>query len=122
MPTAPLHEQLAKQVTPLSRLTENVLSAPGRLPKRPKFAEQPPPNDAYINVFIEFFPEQPGSGSSAADMERVTRYIQDRLAERAERVPAVTLARRNFLSATVPVSLLPELDRNPAIAFVHPWG
>ena len=61
--TRPLHEQLAKQVTPLSRLTENVLSAPGRLPKRPKFAEQPPPNDAYVNVFIEFFPEQPSQAA-----------------------------------------------------------
>ena len=117
---APIHAQLAQQAVPVPRWTERVQPAPAELPERAKLSARPPANDAYVNVFIEFFPEQQGGAGPGADMARVTDRIMGQLAQSRVPIPSAVIPRRNFLCATIPVSMLNELDGDSAIAFVHP--
>lgn len=117
----PALQLLAQQSSDVPRLSEQVQSSSARLPKRAKLGDQDEAEDAFVNVFIEFFPELQGSaGSPGKEMERVMKMIEDRQSASASKIPGAAVTRRNFLCATVPIPLLDVLDRDPAIAFVHP--
>jgi subtilisin family serine protease len=117
--TAPIYEQMAQQVMAVPRWTENVEPPPAKLPKREKLADSPLATDSYVNVFIEFFPEQQDAGGGR-DVERLKKQIQGEQKKSPDSLATEALARRNFLCATVPVSMLNDLSRDPAVAFVHP--
>lgn len=118
---APIYAELAQQTAAVPRWTELVQPSSARLPARPKFSETRPADDSFINVFIEFFPEHEGSTvAQAAEMERVRRLIEDTQASSATLIPGAVGGRRNFLCATVPVTMLDALKCDPAIVFVHP--
>jgi len=123
VPTAPVYAQQAQQATATPRWTAEVKTGTGKLPKRPKLAQRRRADDAYVNVFIEFFPERPGSDAAGqqSEMARIAAEIERALlTESAQRIPSAVVQRRNLLSATVPVSMLDQLERDPAIAFIHP--
>jgi subtilisin family serine protease len=118
---APVHQLLAQQSSDVPRLSEHVQASSGKLPKRSKLRQRDEAEDAFVNVFIEFFPEPQGStGGPGKEMERVMKMIEDRQPASAGKIPGAAVTRRNFLCATVPIPMLDELDRDPAIAFVHP--
>ncbi|HEX5736367.1 MAG TPA: S8 family serine peptidase [Blastocatellia bacterium] len=117
---APIHIQLAQQEAIVPRWTESVQASPAKLPKRPKLNERPSASDSYVNVYIEFFPEQQGTDVKSAEMERVSKMITDVQDTAAANIPCATVARRNFLCATIPIPMLEQLKADPAIAFVHP--
>jgi subtilisin family serine protease len=116
---APIHVQLAQQSFPVPRWTKALQPSSGELPKRAKLSERPPADDAYVNVYVEFFPEHQDTSGAGAEMQRVKDRIESELRKSVNRIPSGVVQRRNFLCATVPVSMLDELDRDPAIAFVH---
>ncbi len=117
-PAAAIYAQMAQQTAAAPRWTAEVLPSEPKLAKRPKLHERPPADDAFVNVFIEFFPER---AEGITDMARVARKIEGAtLAQSAQHIPSAVVERRNFLCATVPLSMLPELERDQAIAFIHP--
>ncbi len=119
--TAPIYVELAQQEAAVPRWTELVQPSTDKLSTRPKFAELPPADDSYINVFIEFFPEQEGSAVAlSAEMERVSKLIEDTQAKSSAIIPSAISGRRNFLCATIPVPMLDQLKSDPSIVFVHP--
>ncbi len=121
VPPTPIYAELAKQEGVIPRWTDLVRPSHARLPTRPKLSESSIADDAYINVFIEFFPEQEGkSGTPTAEMERVWRLIEAAQAKADTRIPCATSMRRNFLCATIPIPVLDELKSDPAIVYVHP--
>lgn len=93
--------------------------------KRPKLNEQPPPDRSYVNVVIELQRTR-NAGTDVVDKKAagdLASLLQKRAAaaRRQDRdMGATVLARRSFISATVPVSLLPELSAHPDVAFIHP--
>lgn len=118
--TAPIYAQLALQEAVVPRWTEAVEPPSTKLGKRKKFSKSELDNETYVNVFIEFFPEQEGSAvAPTAEIERVRRLIEDSRPIAAN-IPSATSARRNFLCATVSVPMLDHLKCDPAIVFVHP--
>lgn len=94
-----------------------------RLPKRPKIEDQPAADESFVNVFVELLPDRLGVSAEAPDEARVRLDEALRRAmpagDRAALGGAV-LHRRNFVAATVPVSMLSALEHDPAVAFVHP--
>ena len=93
--------------------------------KRPKLKDQPAPDRSYVNVVIEL-QRTPNAGSQVVEKaaaDSVEALVQARVnaAKLEDRdMGAAVLARRSFISATVPVSLLPTLSAHPDVAFVHP--
>lgn len=94
-----------------------------KLPSRDRMADQPKADEAFVNVLIELYPERSGASANeqAARLERLGETLAGAvsLPDRA-RMGGATLHRRNFIAATVPVSMLDALEREPAVAFVHP--
>ena len=116
-----IYEQLAQQQVTAPHWTETVQAPPGKLPKQQKLSELPPPTDAYINVFIEFFPEKEGSlGAPEAELKRVRQLIEETQAQTDSTISAAVSGRRNFLCATIPISMLDTLKGDSAIAYIHP--
>ncbi len=121
MQAAPIYTQMAQQEAFVPRWTELVQPSPAKLSKRPKLPDRPAANDSYVNVFIEFFHEQNGTSSSlSAEMDRVREMILAAKSKSAGLIPSATSIRRNYLCATIPIPMLDELKRDPAIAFIHP--
>jgi subtilisin family serine protease len=96
--------------------------APPRAPlrARPRRGDRPAASDAFVNVFVEFYPEQMADAARSPVQEVTARMRNELAAARHRGIPGALILRRNFLSATVPVTLLDELKTHPAIAFVHP--
>jgi subtilisin family serine protease len=119
--SAPLYTVSAGAVS-LPRWTARVPARAGRLPAREKLARRPPADDVFVNVFIEFQADAPGSGESVQTaMARVEARIDGAVGDARRRLVAgATVPRQNLLAATVPLTLLDELERDPSVAFVHP--
>ena len=95
----------------------------GGLATRPVLKDEAPADKSYVNVFIEIVrgrKTQDGEDEiSTAD--RIVRSCRAALKKTNPKlVRGSVIRRRNFVSATVPISLLPELEREPNVAFVHP--
>jgi subtilisin family serine protease len=94
-----------------------------RLPRRPRIETLPPADAAWVNVIVELHAER--TGVSAEAQQASVAHLQARLeaelaAAGAAAIGGAVLQRRNFVAATVPVSRLEALARDPAVAFVHP--
>ncbi len=94
-----------------------------KLRKSPKLATRPPANHAFVNVFVQFMPPQRGNrGKQRIKAQRnvISKITKALTTSAAKEVGAAMIDRRNFVAATIPVSMLSELKKNDAIAFVHP--
>jgi subtilisin family serine protease len=98
-------------------------SAKRKLAKRPKIDDQPKADDSFVNVFVELYSERSDvpQEEQAADRKSLDALL-DRALAAAKRasLPGAKLPRRTFISATVPVSWLDDLEQHPAVSFVHP--
>lgn len=119
---AAIHEQMARQDAPRPNWTASAPDSVGELPKRLKLGQRPPAHDSHVNVFIEFFPgQQVGeTADAAAEMESVKQLIEKSLPGSDESVSGAVSTRRNFICATVPVTMLDELKQARGVAYVHP--
>lgn len=93
--------------------------------KRPKMAGQPKAERSFVNVFVEVFRDTTDDvAGERATLERIRKMAQQAKNEISAPDRAIlgneVLVRRNFVSATVPIASLTELERDPGIAFVHP--
>ena len=94
-----------------------------KLRKSPKLRTRPPAKHAYVNVFVQFTPEQSGErGRRLIEAQgKVVKRMQRSLSAKvAKEIGGAVLPRRNFVSATIPVTMLDELKGNESVAFVHP--
>lgn len=121
VPAPAIYAQMANQQAAVPNWTERAEPAQPNLTERPKLGEMPAPEDAYINVFIEFLPEREGElGAPTSEMERIRRLIEDEQAKVASQISMAISNRRTFLCATIPVPMLDQLKADPAVAFIHP--
>lgn len=101
---------------------------PRTLPKparRPKLAAQPAAENSFVNVFVEVFRDKGGEdGVESATLARIRRLAQAAKAaisvEDRAAIGNEVLIRRNFVSATLPIAALGQLEQDPGVAFVHP--
>lgn len=110
------------QRTQLFLEPEAVPQAPLKLRKSAKLADRPAPTHAFVNVFVQFMPPQQGDRGKqrVKAQQKVMSKISAAVNTVAAReVGAAMIDRRNFVAATIPVSMLSELKKNDAIAFVH---
>lgn len=97
-----------------------------RLTKRPKLAEQRLAEGSFVNVLVELYRDRSANGASAerSAVERIKAIAQrgQQNATDADKSSfgSDVLVRRNFVSATIPIASLVELEQDPDIAFVHP--
>jgi subtilisin family serine protease len=97
-----------------------------RMAKRKRLSEQPPAKSSFVNVFVELYRDKTADSGAAerSAVERIRRIAEKGRADVAgaggPAVASDVLVRRNFVSATVPISSLEELEQDPDIAFVHP--
>jgi subtilisin family serine protease len=92
-------------------------------PPRAKLADLPKASDSFVNVFIEFYTERAGvdTNQHKADVESVINRLNREVTETGlGRIDGGVIPRRNILCATVAISELDTLRKDPAIAFVHP--
>ena len=107
----------------LSLAPNSVSETALKLRKAPKLRTRPPAKHAYVNVFVQFTPEQPGERGRRliAAQGKVVKRMRQALPDKvAKEVGGAVLPRRNFVSATIPVTMLDELKSNESVAFVHP--
>lgn len=101
---------------------------PRTLPKparRPKLAAQPAAENSFVNVFVEVFRDKGGEdGVESATLARIRGLAQAAKAaisvEDRAAIGNEVLIRRNFVSATLPIAALGQLEQDPGVAFVHP--
>ncbi|MDX0264291.1 S8 family serine peptidase [Sinorhizobium meliloti] len=109
---------------PMSRAETPQRSLP-KPARRPKLASQPAPDQSFVNVFVEVF-RDPGDDDSGerATLDRIRAITQEAKKKVSAPDRALlgneVLIRRNFVSATVPIAALNDLEQDPGIAFVHP--
>jgi subtilisin family serine protease len=89
-----------------------------RPPRRPTMSEAGLAKQAYVNVFIEAVNGDPGA---ASPVQKVATQLQAALDSWQLPVGSVReiVPRRNFISATVPVELLPDIAGMEGVSFVH---
>ncbi len=108
----------------MQMLSPDLLPEPRRRRKRRrKLHAKDTAKHAFINVFVEFVRESPEAPENALaqSMSAVVKEIsQSMKSERGKRAHGVILQQRNFVAATIPVSLLSKLKENDSVAFVHP--
>lgn len=96
-----------------------------KLRKRRKLEALPAADRSFVNVFVEVFRDPgDGDGGERAALDRIRKIAQSAKTAVAASDRAVmgneVLVRRNFVSATIPIASLTELEQDPGIAFVHP--
>jgi subtilisin family serine protease len=109
-----LQHSLAPNAVPETRI---------KLRKTPKLATRPAAKHAFVNVFVQFNPEQPGKrGQRMAKAQgQMVKRMQKALPDKvARKVGGAVFPRRNFVSATIPVTMLEALKSDESVAFVHP--
>ena len=107
----------------LELLRARGVAVPTRLRKRQPLDGAAPATDAFVNVVIELVPER--EDVRAADQRKAmadaaSAIVRAAIAGGDGPAGSAVATRRNFVAATVPVSLLDALARDPAVAFVHP--
>jgi subtilisin family serine protease len=121
MPPAP--PLAAGSQADLSRLRGMARAPSGKkLSRRARIADQPKADAAYVNVIIELQPERSGTSDEqqTAAVKRLDETLERALTDTERTAVGGGIAhRRNFVAATVPVSLLSVLERDPAVSFVH---
>src|SRR5688572_27167421 len=85
----------------------------GRLPPREPIEETDPPNESFVNVFVQYAP-----GTEHRD-ERWLGAAQGALELAGSALPGTVVPRGDLVSATVPIAMLRELEENPLISFIH---
>ncbi|MCP4300853.1 MAG: S8 family serine peptidase, partial [Gammaproteobacteria bacterium] len=98
----------------------NSAIAKRRLKKRKKLSTLPPADEAFVNVIVQVLRDRDASDPDAEQkiLERLERTIDATLEGVDPQLCGRIVNRRNYLSATVPISLLPELEKDDDIAFV----
>lgn len=94
-------------------LDAGVLEVRGKLTKRPKL--QKPADDAFVNVFIELdedLVKQRDEGQA------LCAHVRGLLDAATGEIRSAVVQRGRYVSATVPVSALAELEANESIGFV----
>jgi subtilisin family serine protease len=122
-----IDRQLAKSkpVYSLTAQATDYSEGERRLPplgKRARLDKRPKARHCFANVFIEFLRQRAKGEDDTAEssMQSVEKMIKRGLTGAGRKdLSRSIVARRNFLSATVPVSLLPTLEQEESIAFVH---
>jgi len=97
----------------------------GRIAKQRKLASQPAATESFVNVFIELYRDRPaptGRRRTAAERIRALAEAGRGKVDRREKrgFGSDVMIRRNFISATLPISALRKLEQDPDVAFVHP--
>lgn len=90
-----------------------------KVKKSKKLSAQPPAKHAFVNVFVQFLPEQQGALGQAQAKARdamLEAMQQAATSKAAHEVRGAILPRRNFVVATVPVTMLDTLKKNKAVA------
>jgi subtilisin family serine protease len=114
---------LASTADDRAALRASAPSPRARLPRRQKIETQPKADAAFVNVLLELHGDRTGvdAETQQAALDRLQHHLADELRRAGEAsVHGAVLQRRNFVAATVPVSMLDTLERDPAVAFVHP--
>jgi subtilisin family serine protease len=123
VPVAAAHEAMAKQDGQRPGWTAAIPKTK-TVQKRGHCSPSNVARDAYVNVFIELFPEPPmAPGEKPRKRTEVARVHEEVLKEQKHahgRIPLAAVQRRNMISATIPVTLLDRLEKDRAIAYVHP--
>ena len=92
--------------------------------KSPKLAQAGKADHAFVNVLIEVerAPNRDSIDEDATNVTALVKELRRPLEKRAvkSRIQACVLSKRNFITATVPVSHLEKLRRDPRVAFVQP--
>jgi subtilisin family serine protease len=126
---APVIHSLADDDPGAAQLRQQFLSPEAvpdtalKLAKSPKLNAGPPSKHAFVNVFVQFVPDQPGeAGRRRVKAQRkLVHDMQNALSDKtAKAVGGAVLPRRNFVTATIPVTMLEQLKSSDAVAFVHP--
>ena len=94
-----------------------------KLLKSPKLDTRPPPKHAYVNVFVQYMPEQAGAAGKKRSIEKlkITKRMKRALSPQAAKdIGGAILQGRNLVAATIPVTMLEELKNSDAVSFVHP--
>ena len=89
-----------------------------RLKKRPRLKNQKQASNSFVNVFVELVRSGESgdiSTRTVQKLEKLAKPADDDLQRRRQ-----ILVRRNVVSASLPVTALKELEKDPEIAFVHP--
>jgi subtilisin family serine protease len=115
-------EQLRKPRVLLAPGNEAALSLPARPRKARKLKTAGKASNAYVNVFIEVQRSASSQGGAKSDAEVLRKQLQSKLNRRrdARAIASDPLLSRNFIAATVPVTELENLRKNPRVAFVQP--
>ncbi|MBR1188561.1 S8 family serine peptidase [Bradyrhizobium sp. AUGA SZCCT0160] len=113
-----------REALPMSPAEAPQRSLP-KLSKRPKLAAQPAAERSFVNVFVEVFRDSgEGDEGEKATLDRIRAIARSAKNDVAAEDRAVlgneVLVRRNFVSATIPIAALTDLEQDPGIAFVHP--
>jgi subtilisin family serine protease len=98
------------------------VAKPSRREKRSKIGDLPQPDDSFVNVFIEFYPERPGQ--TPEDLRNRVESIASEISQWTNdaakgSIDGNVLPRRNILCATIPISKLDAIKADPAVAFIH---
>jgi subtilisin family serine protease len=89
----------------------------GRLERRPKLTS--PATSAFVNVFIEVERDAQHDGDAAIRVTSDLCHELQALGQDAAVAARPVFQRRNFVSATVPIAHLAQLEADPRVAFVH---
>ena len=102
---------------------EKALSVRRKPSKKPKLTEARKANHAYVNVFIEVHRGVPTTARGKKPLKPLEADLRKMLAAHRDKGAPEgggILSKRNFISASVPVSELDKLEKDPRIAFVQP--
>jgi subtilisin family serine protease len=117
--TAPIYQQLAQLAAPMPRMTEQVEAPKKRLKALQGLAKRPKAEDAYVNVFIEFYTGQQGNLNLQESIARVEKRVKRSQKKASKKIPTLLTTRRSMMCATVPVAMLDDLSLDPAVAYIH---
>jgi subtilisin family serine protease len=101
---------------------EKALSVRRKPTKRAKLTDARKANQAYVNVFIEVHRGVPTTATGKKALKPLEADLRKMIAAHRKGAPegVGVLSKRNFIAASVPVSELDKLERDPRIAFVQP--